>query len=105
MNILNNIELIDLAIYANKTLIFTDFHIGYEEALNKQGLMVPRLQFNEIMKRIANIFSKLKNKKIDRIIVNGDLKHEFGTISEQEWRHTLKLLDYLGRYCREIVLV
>ncbi|MFH0867744.1 MAG: metallophosphoesterase [Candidatus Woesearchaeota archaeon] len=105
MKILNGIELIDLAIYINKTLILTDFHIGYEEALNKQGVMVPRFQFQEIMKRIENIFSKLKNHKIDRIIVNGDIKHEFGAISDQEWRHTLKLLDYFRQHCKEIILV
>ena len=105
MKILDDIEIIDLAIYTNKTLIFTDFHIGYEEALNKQGLMVPRFQFQEIMKRLETIFSRLKNKKIERIIVNGDLKHEFGTISEQEWRHTLRLLDYFGQRCEEIILI
>src|SRR3989338_296829 len=105
MKILDGIYLIDLAIYANKTLIVADFHIGYEEALNKQGLMVPRFQFQEIMERLKKIFSRLKNKKIERIIVNGDLKHEFGTISEQEWRHTLRLLDYFGQYCNEIILI
>jgi len=105
MKILKDIELIDLAIYTNKTLIVTDFHIGYEEALNKQGVMVPRFQFVETMKRLNSIFKKLKNKKIDRIIVNGDLKHEFGTISDQEWRHTLKLLDYFGQHCKEIILI
>jgi len=105
MKIFNDIELIDLAIYTNKTLIVTDFHIGYEEALNKQGLLVPRFQFQEIMIRLDSILDKLKSKEIDRIIVNGDIKHEFGTISEQEWRHTLKLLDYFGKRCKEIILI
>ena len=105
MKVLNSIELVDLAIYTNKTLIFTDFHIGYEEALNKQGLMVPRFQFQEIMKRLEKIFSRLKNRKIEKVIVNGDLKHEFGTISEQEWRHALRLLDYFGEHCNEIILI
>jgi putative SbcD/Mre11-related phosphoesterase len=105
MKVFNSIELIDLGIYTDKTLIFTDFHIGYEEALNKQGLLVPRFQFPEIIERLDSIFSKLKNKKIDRIIVNGDIKHEFGTISDQEWRHTLKLLDYLGQHCKEVILI
>jgi len=105
MKVLNGIEIVDLAIYTNNTLIFTDFHIGYEEALNKQGLMVPRFQFEEIIKRLDNIFSKLNNIKIDRIIINGDLKHEFGSISDQEWRHTLKLLDYFGKYCNEIIII
>ena len=105
MKVFNSIELIDLAIYINKTLIFTDFHIGYEEALNKQGLLIPRFQFPEIITRLDSIFNKLKNYKIDKIVVNGDIKHEFGTISDQEWRHTLKLLDYFGQHCKEIILV
>jgi len=105
MKIFNDIELIDLAIYTNKTLIVTDFHIGYEEALNKQGLLVPRFQFQEIMIRLDSILDKLKSKEIDRIIVNGDIKHEFGTISLLEWRHTLKLLDYFGKRCKEIILI
>ncbi|HJO01522.1 MAG TPA: metallophosphoesterase [Candidatus Woesearchaeota archaeon] len=105
MKIFNDVVLIDLAIYVNKTLIVTDFHMGYEESLNKQGLMVPRFQFQEIMKRLDLIFKKLKNHKIEKIIINGDLKHEFGTISDQEWRHTLKLLDYFEKHCNEIILI
>tara|TARA_Y100000310_G_C20543968_1_gene744688 strand:+ start:93 stop:989 length:897 start_codon:yes stop_codon:yes gene_type:complete len=105
MKIFNDIELIDLAIYTNRTLIVTDLHIGYEESLNKQGLMVPRFQFDEIMKRLDSIFKKLKSKKIERIIINGDLKHEFGTISGQEWRNTLKLLDYFSEHCNDVILI
>jgi putative SbcD/Mre11-related phosphoesterase len=105
MKILNDFELIDLALYTNKTLVVSDFHIGYEEALNKQGILVPRFQFSEIIKRLDSIFKKLKNKKIETVVVNGDLKHEFGTISEQEWRHTLRLLDYFGERCNNIVLI
>lgn len=105
MKIFDDIELIDLAIYTQNTLVVTDFHIGYEEALNKQGVMVPRFQFPEIIKRLSNIFLKLKNKNIEKIIICGDLKHEFGRISDQEWRNTLKLIDFLGKYCKEIVLI
>lgn len=104
MNLLKNIEAIDLALYVNRTLIIADVHIGFEEALNRQGILVPRFQFPDLLKRMESIFGKLKNKKIEKIIINGDLKHEFGTISEQEWRHTLKFLDFLGSYCENILL-
>ena len=94
MNILPNIKIIDLALYLEKQkiLILSDFHIGYEEYLNNQGILIPRFQFKEILQRLENIFKKIKPSKI---IVNGDLKHEFGIISAQEWRHTLQLLDVL----------
>src|SRR3989338_9325398 len=105
MKVFDNIQIIDLGLYSKKTLVFTDFHIGYEEALNKQGILMPRFQFREIIERLENIFGKLKGREIEKIVILGDLKHEFGTISEQEWRHTLRLLDYLGQHCREIILI
>lgn len=105
MKILPNIEIADLALYFDSVLVIADVHIGYEEALNKQGVLVPRLQFEEMTKRINLIFGMLKPMKIERIVVNGDLKHEFGSISEQEWRNTLKFLDLLAKHCNEVVLV
>ncbi|MBS3104741.1 metallophosphoesterase [Candidatus Woesearchaeota archaeon] len=105
MKILPNVEIVDLALYFDSTLVIADVHIGYEEALNKQGILVPRLQFEEIVKKMERIFGILKNKNIKRIVVNGDLKHEFGTISEQEWRNTLKFIDLLAKHCEEIILI
>ncbi len=105
MKILPNMEIKDLTLYFDSVLVLADVHIGYEEVLNKQGVLVPRTQFEEIMKRVESIFKHMKGKKIDRIIVNGDLKHEFGSISEQEWRNTLKFLDLLARHCNEIILI
>jgi len=105
MKILPNIEIVDLALYFEDTLVIADVHIGYEEALNRQGVMVPRLQFEEIASRMSNIFRLLKGKRIKSIVINGDLKHEFGTISEQEWRNTLKFLDLLAKHCSETILI
>ncbi|MBI2659155.1 metallophosphoesterase [Candidatus Woesearchaeota archaeon] len=105
MKILPNIEIIDLALYFKATLVIADIHIGYEEALNKQGILVPRLQFEEMIKRMEKVFGMLNNKKLKRIVVNGDLKHEFGTISEQEWRNTLKFIDLLAKHCKEVILI
>ena len=105
MKILPKMGIVDLALYFDSMLVITDIHIGYEEALNKQGVLVPRLQFEDMVKRMGSIFRALKGKKIQRIIVNGDLKHEFGTISEQEWRNTLKFIDLLAKHCNEIILI
>ena len=105
MEILPKIDMVDLALHFDSTLMIADVHIGYEEVLNKKGILVPRIQFEEMAKRLGKIFGRLKNRKIERIIINGDLKHEFGTISEQEWRNTLKFLDLLAKRCNEIILV
>ena len=105
MKITNSIEIIDLALYFDSTLVIADIHIGYEEVLNKKGILVPRTQFEEMAARLGKIFDRLNSRKIERIIINGDLKHEFGTISEQEWRNVLKFLDLLAKHCNDILLV
>ena len=74
----------------------------YEESLNKQGFIFPRFQYAETIKHLKKI---LKNLEIKKVVINGDLKHEFGTISETEWRYTLKLLDFLFEHCRKIILI
>jgi hypothetical protein len=83
--------------------------MGFEESLNKQGLLIPRFQFKEIMQRLEKVIETIKKEQniqnFKSVIINGDLKHEFGRISEQEWRHTLKLLDFLNKHTDEIILV
>lgn len=102
MHISKNIEIIDLSLYLEKekTLIFGDLHIGYEEYLNKEGILIPRFQLEDLIKRINNILDRVDVKKI---IINGDLKHEFGTISKQEWQDTLKILELFNG--KEVILI
>ncbi len=102
MDISEGIRITDLCLKIGGTLVVGDVHIGYEEALNKQGFMVPRVQFPQMMERMKNILEK---EKPQRIILIGDLKHEFGTISNQEWRETLKFLDLLTKYTSDIILI
>ncbi len=102
MEILPGIVAKDLCVVVGDTIIFSDVHIGLEEALNKQGILIPRFQFNELVVRIKKI---LDDAHPFRVVIAGDLKHEFGTISKQEWRHTLQFLDLLQLYAHEIVLI
>ncbi len=104
MKILPGIEIINLCLYFSKEkiLVLGDVHFGYEETLNKQGVMIPRYQFKEVMKKIESI---IKNLEIDTIVFNGDIKHEFGTISETEWRQSIRLLDLLLRHSKKIIFI
>jgi len=104
MEITKEIRIVDLSLYLpeHKTLVIADLHIGYEEALNKKGILVPRFQFKAICKRLNNILEKTKPEVV---VINGDIKHEFGRISDQEWRETLKVLDLISKYAKKIVLI
>ena len=110
MEITPGIFIYDLSLYIQSTisLVVSDFHIGYEEALNKQGILIPRAPFQLILDRLEKIFESIKEVhgkgNLNEIIIAGDLKHEFGTISDQEWRNTLRLLDFFGTKASSIVI-
>ena len=102
MKIHDNIEMIDLGLYLKnyKTLIISDLHIGLEESLNKRGVLIPRFQFEDFLNKLKLIFNKVK---VDRVILNGDLKHEFGEISQQEQKNILRLFDFLND--KEVIII
>ncbi len=90
-----------LWIEEEKTLIINDLHIGYEGELHAKGVLVPRTQYNDIVSEMEKILKVVHPKTI---IINGDLKHEFGRISNQEWRDVLDLLDFLIKYAEVIIV-
>ena len=97
---LKNALLID-----EKILVISDLHIGYEEYIASSGLL--RLQMKDVYEIMDYNFNLLEKERIilEKIVILGDLKHEFGEISESEWRDTLKFLDYLEKKCKEIILI
>lgn len=96
MEISKGIEIIGLALWLKKEkiLIVNDLHLGYEEVLHRKGILVPKFQIQEILSQFQSILEKVKP---DKIIINGDLKHEFGRVLRQEWKDVLFLFDFLLR--------
>src|SRR3989344_4081205 len=92
MKIAKNLEIMDLALKYKDTLIISDLQIGLESGMQEAGILIPVYQFDDIFDRLKSIVEKVKAR---RIIINGDLKHEFGSITNQEWRYVLRILDYL----------
>jgi len=103
MEILPGIEIRGKALWLakQKVLIIADLHIGYEEALIEEGILVPRFRLEEMKQEIVELL-KLKPRIV---VINGDLKHEFGEISKQEWQETLEILDILLKDKRKVVLI
>jgi len=97
-----NARIVDIGLLIDDTLIISDLHIGYEQALNRGGLMVPRFQYEKILSRINDIIHKWN---VSRIIVNGDLKHEFGRITRQEWQESLNFIKFLKDNFKEVILI
>ena len=104
MEISKGIRIIDTALWIEKPkiLIINDLHIGYEEALHHKGILVPKFQINEIIKKMEII---LMIAKPDKILINGDLKHEFGRVLKQEWKEVLQFLDFLLQNTKEVIII
>lgn len=98
-------EFIDKALWfpEQKILVISDLHIGFEDWLNASGIFLPRFQFKQIFEDLKKIFSTAG--KVQEVIINGDLKHEFGLISDQEWYETQEILDFLKEKSKKVVLV
>lgn len=104
MKISKGIEIHDLSLYLtrSKTLVIADMHLGYEESLNKRGVLIPRIQFKDTYERLERI---LKILDIKNLVVTGDFKHEFGVISETEWRNLLQIIDLILKYAKRLVII
>lgn len=95
-------KIVDCALLIGDYIIISDLHLGYEYALNAGGLMVPRFQYKKIIQRLGEIILHSNARKI---IINGDLKHEFSKISPQEWKEVKEFIDFLKEHFEEIILI
>ncbi len=95
-------HILDAALQIKDYLIISDLHLGYEYALNAEGFMIPRFQYKKIINRLEEII-KLSN--CSKIVVNGDLKHEFARITSQEWREVMNFIEFLQENFKEVVLI
>ncbi|MFH1752076.1 MAG: metallophosphoesterase [archaeon] len=103
--ILSNSKIIGLTLLLEKEkiLVLGDLHLGFEESLNNDGILIPRFNYKELEKHLRKVFKK--TMKLEKIIIIGDLKHEFGRISEQEWSEVLDLIELLSSKAKELILI
>ncbi len=86
-----------------RILAVGDLHLGYEEALQIQGVSIGRTLFAEMIQELEEIFAKTGN--VDEVVLLGDVKHVFGSVLQQEREDFRKLLEFLGARCKKIVIV
>ena len=104
------LTLIDLALFLPKesALAIADVHLGIEDALRDEGILVPRDHLAQVQQRLARIFEELHVTPSDplrRILINGDLRHQFGPLSRVEHKESKEFLRWLTRWAEHIVLV
>lgn len=82
---LYDFEVVDRCLFwkKKKILIVGDLHLGYEDNLISKGVGLPMSQFEESLEIFKRIFGK--TGKVKKIILLGDVKHNFGKIMKQEF--------------------
>jgi len=103
MEIEKGIEITNLGLFIKdkKILIISDLHLGQEELIHKRGFSFPLDQFKLIKDKII-LFLKELNPKI--VVITGDFKHEFGSISGTEWSQISKLIDIIKEKSKLIII-
>jgi len=86
----------------SKTLVLADLHFGYEEERRNVGVLLPTGQRQIVRDAVEGLLARLSP---DRVVLLGDVKHEFGRISQQEWDQVRTFIRWLQERCDvEVVL-
>lgn len=88
-----------------RVLVIGDLHLGYEGALRESGLQIPLKLYSQVLKDLNEIFKKSMIKKFDKIILLGDVKHEFGQILPEEWKEIENFLEILKEKCEKLIVI
>ncbi len=104
MRLSREVELIGKGLFlkVEKTLVISDLHLGYEEMLINKGVLVPKAQLKETLRDLEELVKKVKPRQI---VINGDLKHEFGRVLGQEWKDTLALVDWIKKQGIKLIVI
>jgi hypothetical protein len=96
MRLTDDVELLEgmpiAFIKSLNAMIASDFHLGYEGAMTKNGMFVPKVNLKRI---IENLGKALAESGADRIIIVGDIKHDFSNIESDEFNELYDLMNFL----------
>lgn len=96
LELFGEVHLFPLGIYLPlfDALVISDLHIGYEQEMNRRGILLPFSQYPAIEEELMKYFSI---RKIDKIIIAGDLKDNYFELSFQEREELSRFVRFLDR--------
>lgn len=98
----NEFVVIHNALYFIKTkaLVVADIHLGYDESINNEGVLIPLTSTKKVYANLKKIISELEQNTytIEYIIFNGDIKHDFGSVLKIEDKVFRQLILLTNKY-------
>jgi len=80
-------------------LVIGDLHLGYEQQLIQSGVLTPKKETQQVIDELRDIILELKEKqkKLQKIIFIGDIKHAFDFQYEEKFSFK-EVLEFLSQY-------
>ncbi len=92
-----------LYVPSERMVVFADIHLGYEEYMARHGVFIPRAQLRYAKRSLERVFAA--TGRVKRVVIDGDLKHNFDRLTRQERVEVAELLEYLYGYADEVIVV
>lgn len=106
MKLFDKFEIINSfpALYLKKenAVVISDLHLGLESLMAEEGVYFPKFQLKEMKEDLKKI---LDLKEPEKLVINGDIKHEFSETTWEEREEVRELLDFLSENVNQILLV
>jgi putative SbcD/Mre11-related phosphoesterase len=83
-----------LVVEEANTIIVADVHLGYEDAMARAGVFLPRIQLRSALRVLSEALDAVPWRA--RVVVDGDLKHVFEKLTRQEKAEIARLARWLS---------
>jgi putative SbcD/Mre11-related phosphoesterase len=80
----------------DRIVVITDLHLGIEHELAEKGISLP----SQIPRLKAGLTALLNEKRANRLIILGDVKHNIPVTTWHEWRELPELFEELARLAK-----
>jgi putative SbcD/Mre11-related phosphoesterase len=81
-----------------RTLVVADLHIGIEAELRESGINIP----SQTEKMASHLITLCKTRKIDSLVIVGDVKHKVPMSSRQEYFEIPRIFERLKEDVKEV---
>jgi putative SbcD/Mre11-related phosphoesterase len=83
-------------------IVISDLHLGLEGSMTSEGGYVPQFQLDELLEDLREARD---STGASRVLVNGDLKHEFSTTRYTEQKELEDFMEFLDSEFDEVIVV
>lgn len=83
------------------TAVIGDLHLGYESALEDEGMFIPRINTESVRDSLNRIIDKYEP---ERIVLLGDIKHDFKRSSYQAREDVKSIVNLVSEAAEAVVI-